>query len=321
MDSIKFNDIYINEYCSIGGPMEKMGKIKSFDYVMDDYYFGTSTFENAEVKMQRIVIDKLFNKNKDVNLLIGGDLSNQIAITNYVARTKSIPFLGVYNACATFAEEIIVAANMLSSSSVSKVLTVVSSHNLNAEKQFRYPVEYGAPRKLTSTFTATGAVSTIVSKQKSDIKVEACTMGRVIDMGITDVNNMGAVMAAAAVNTFVSHLNDMNRKANYYDLVLTGDLGEYGALIFLECLKQEYGILINNYTDAGTEIFSKVQETYAGASGPVALPLVLFNKVLLNKKLKKILILATGSLHSPGMVNQKNSIPAICHAISLEVNR
>ena len=320
---MKFKNVYLNDYFTVVGPLENMSCLRKIDLKMDDYYFGEKTFELAEVKMQKIVIDNIIKRNNlkvsDIDVLIGGDLTNQIAISNYSAKDYNIPFLGVYSACATFAESLILGSILVDSNKMKKVMGITSSHNLTAERQFRYPVEYGAPRPHTSTFTATGAVSTLLSKKESNIKIESATIGVPVDLGITDANNLGSAMAPAAASTILKHLNKMKREASYYDLVLTGDLGCVGSKIMEDYLNQTYNIRLKKYLDAGCELYLDSQKTYAGGSGPSCLPIVLFNKILLNKKYKKILIVATGALHSPTTVNQRNTIPGIAHAISLEV--
>ena len=323
MASSKYKNIYLNDYCTLVGPLEKESHLKKYNISMNDYYFNEKTFEKAEIKMQSEVIDKIMEKNclknSDIDLLVGGDLTNQIAITSYNAKKYNFPFLGLYSACATFVESLIVASNFLVLSSYKKILGITSSHNLTAEKQFRYPVEYGAPRPHTATFTTTGAVATYLSKKESKIRIESSTIGTPIDMGITDANNLGAAMAPAAASTLMMHLKELNRDIGYYDLILTGDLGCVGGKIFQEYLEKNYNICLKKYMDAGCELFLDSQETYSGGSGPVCLPLVLFNKILNSKKYKKILIIATGALHSVTLVNQKLTIPSIAHAISLEV--
>lgn len=323
MASTKYKNIYLTDYVTLGGPLERESHLKNFDFVMDDYYYGEKTFEQAEIKMQGEVIDKILKKNalknSDVSLLVGGDLNNQIAITSYNAKNYNFPFLGVYSACATFVESLIVASNFVNSLGYRKILTITSSHNLTAEKQFRYPIEYGAPKPHTATFTTTGAVATLVSKKESKIKIESSTIGTPVDMGISDANHMGAVMAPAAASTLMMHLQELNRNADYYDLILTGDLGCVGKKILEDYLETNHNIKLKKYLDAGCELFLDSQETYAGGSGPACLPLVLFNKILTTKKYKKILIIATGALHSVALVNQAKPIPAIAHALSLEV--
>lgn len=322
MASKQFKNIYLNDFITLVGPLEKESHLKKYNLIMDDYYYGEKTFEQAEIKMQKSVIDQLLKqnslKNADISLLVGGDLTNQIAITSYSAKNYNFPFLGLYSACATFVESLIVAATFVESG-CKKVIGVTSSHNLTAEKQFRYPIEYGAPRPHTATFTTTGAISTLISKKESKLKIESATIGTPVDMGISDANNMGAVMAPAAASTLMLHLTELKRDINYYDLILTGDLGCVGAKILEDYLLTNYNIKMKKYLDAGCELFLSSQETYAGGSGPACLPLVFFNKILTTKKYKKILLIATGALHSVALVNQANPIPGIAHAISLEV--
>lgn len=326
MASKKLNNIFIKDAFSVAGPVERKGSIKNYDLEMDDYYYKEKTFEQAEIKMQRVVIDNVLQKNhllnKDIDVLVSGDLSNQISVSCYAASHYKIPFFGVYSACASFVESLIVASELIENKRNAYAICVTSSHNLNAEKQFRYPIEYGAPKPLTTTFTATGAVATCLTKEKTNVKVESYTMGEVIDKGIKDASFMGAVMAPAAAHVLVKHLEEMKRNVDYYDLILSGDLGCVGASILKEYLKRAYNIKMKKYLDSGCELYLKSQEeTFSGASGPVALPLYLFNKILKEKKYSKILIIGTGSLHNPTIVNQKMSIPAVAHAISLEVTK
>ena len=320
MASMKFNKVYLSSSYSIVSKLEANGTIKDYDYVIDDYYFGLKTFEGAEVKMQRIVIDYLLQKGKKIDLIVGGDLSNQLAITSFMASKYDISYLGTYSACATFNSSLISIAALIDANKIKEGIAVTSSHNKVAERQFRYPIEYGAPRTKRSTYTATGSCGVIVTKDKTNIKVESATIGKVIELGVKDSMNMGAVMAPAAASTIYEHLTDLKRDLSYYDLVLTGDLGIYGSKILKELLLTKYNIMLKNHVDAGSILYKKEQNLNAGSSGPVSLPLVLFNKILKNKKYKKVLILATGSLHSQTLVNQHKPIPAICHAISLEVS-
>lgn len=320
MASMKFNKVYLSSSYSVVSKLEANGTIKDYDYVIDDYYFGLKTFEGAEVKMQRIVIDYLLQKGKKIDLIVGGDLSNQLAITSFMASKYDISYLGTYSACATFNSSLISIAALIDANKIKEGIAVTSSHNKVAERQFRYPIEYGAPRAKRSTYTATGSCGVIVTKDKTNIKVESATIGKVIELGVKDSMNMGAAMAPAAASTIFEHLTDLKRDLSYYDLVLTGDLGIYGSKILKELLLTKYNIKLKNHVDAGSILYKKEQNLNAGSSGPVSLPLVLFNKILKNKKYKKVLILATGSLHSQTLVNQHKPIPAICHAISLEVS-
>lgn len=326
MASKKINNVYIKDAFSIAGPVEQNGLIKNYDLHMDDYYYKEKTFEQAEIKMQRVVIDNILQKNHLLNsmvdVLVSGDLSNQISVSCYAASHYNIPFFGVYSACASFVESLIVASTLIESDKKGNAICVTSSHNLNAEKQFRYPIEYGSQKPRTTTFTATGAVATYITKEKSNIKIESYTIGEVVDKGIKDASFMGAVMAPATASVLVKHLEEMKRNVDYYDLILTGDLGCVGASILKEYLKRAYNMKMKKYLDSGCELYLKSQEeTFSGASGPVALPLYLFNKILKEKKYSKILIIGTGSLHNPTIVNQKMSIPAVAHAVSLEVTK
>ena len=325
MASKRFQNVYLKDAYSIAGPVEGKGKIKDYNLILEDYYFNEKTFEQAEIKMQTTAIDNLLLQNKlihsDISLLVSGDLSNQISVSSYAASKYSIPFLGVYSACASFVEALILAAEYLDNKKRGNVICTTSSHNLHAEKQFRFPIEYGAPKPETTTFTATGAVSCLITKEVSNIKIDSYTIGKVIDMGCLDASHMGAVMTPAAAEVYVTHLKELNRTPEYYDLVLTGDLGCVGSKILQEYVPRAYGLKILNHIDAGCNLYLKSQEeTFAGASGPVALPLYFFNKVMKERKNRKILLIGTGSLHNPFFVNQKLSIPAVAHAISLEVD-
>ncbi len=317
MASVKFKNVYINNSYSIAGMYENNGNLKNVNRYLKDFYDNEKTIEDAEVKMQKEVLDNLINPKTE--LIVGGDLMNQNTATNSSVINNNISFMDVYSACATFNESLIIMSTFIDSKKVKNGIVITSSHNLCSEKQFRFPVEYGALKPIYSTFTTTGSVGCILSNVPSNIKVISGTIGSVVDMGIKDANNMGAVMAPAAVKTLMEHLKYMNKTLKDYDIILTGDLGKYGYDLFKTMLKKDYGTNINNYVDAGAIIYNKEQEKYSGGSGPVCLPLILFNNILQNKKYKKILFIATGSLHSPTLVNQKHSIPSIAHAVELEV--
>lgn len=317
MASVKFKNVYINNSYSIAGMYENNGNLKNVNRYLKDFYDNEKTIEDTEVKMQKEVLDNLINPKTE--LIVGGDLMNQNTATNSSVINNNISFMDVYSACATFNESLIIMSTFIDSKKVKNGIVITSSHNLCSEKQFRFPVEYGALKPIYSTFTTTGSVGCILSNVPSNIKVISGTIGSVVDMGIKDANNMGAVMAPAAVKTLMEHLKYMNKTLKDYDIILTGDLGRYGYDLFKIILKKDYGIKINNYIDAGAIIYNKEQEKYSGGSGPVCLPLILFNNILQNKKYKKILFIATGSLHSPTLVNQKHSIPSIAHAVELEV--
>jgi len=326
--TFKYNNVYINDTATITGPYESNGPLsKYFDKSYNDLYFGTKSWELAESKLIEESVDILLNKidktKFDIDLHISGDLSNQVTATNYAAVSLGIPLIGIYSACSTSVLGLILASNMLEAKQVKNVITSTSSHNNAAEKQFRYPVEYGGPKRKTTTFTSTGGASAYLSNNKCGIKVESSTIGSVVDLGIKDVYHMGAVMAPAAAKTIYEHLMHNKREAGYYDLILTGDLGKYGKEILKDYMKTEYNINLTNYNDCGTILYDvERQPVYAGASGPVCAPLVTYSYIfekMRKKELNRVLIVATGALMNVTMVNEKNTIPAIAHAISLEV--
>ena len=326
--TFKYNNVYINDTSTITGPYESKGPLsKYFDKSYNDLYFGTKTWELAEVKLIEESIDILLNKLEltkfDVNVLISGDLLNQIVATNYAASSLGIPLIGIYGACSTSVLGLIIAANMVEAKQVKNAIASTSSHNNAAEKQFRYPVEYGGPKRKTTTFTSTGGASAYLSSNKKGIKVESATLGTVVDLGISDVYHMGAVMAPAAAKTIYDHLRETKREIGYYDLILTGDLGIYGKDILKDYMQTEYSIELKNYDDCGSMIYDiENQSVYAGASGPACAPLVTYGYIfdkMYKKDIKRVLLVATGALMNTTMVNNKNTIPAIAHAISLEV--
>ncbi len=326
--TIKYDNVYINETSTIVGPYEFNGPFsKLYDKHYKEFYFGEKTFEQAESKLLQESVELLLEKSKlkkeDISLHISGDLLNQLVASNYAASNIGIPFLGIYNACASSVEGLIIASNMIDKNQIDNAIVSVSSHNNSAEKQFRYPVEYGAPKKNYTTFTTTGGASALLSKNKSEIKIESSTIGKVIDMGIKDVFNMGGVMSPAAAYTIYTHLKETGRDASYYDLILTGDLGKHGKEILKEYMKEEYNMELTNYDDSACMIFDlKKQPVLSGGSGPACLPLVAYTYIMnkmKNKELKRVLLVATGALMSPTIVYQQKSIPAIAHAISLEV--
>lgn len=326
--TIKFDNVYINNTGTVTGPYEKNGPLQSyFDKSYNDFYFGLKTWEQAESKLIEDSIDILLNKigrtRFDIDLHISGDLMNQLTSSNYAASKLGIPYLGIYNACATSTEGLIIGSSLVDRKIIKNCICSVSSHNNAAEKQFRYPIEYGGPKRKTTTFTTTGGASAYLSNEKKGIRIESGTIGSVIDMGIKDVYNMGAVMAPAAAQTIYEHLRDTKREIDYYDLVLTGDLGIYGKKILKEYMETEYNIKLKNYDDTACMIFDlDNQPVYAGASGSACAPLVtygyIFNKMK-KKEVTRVLLVATGALMSPTMVNEKMTIPSIAHAISLEV--
>lgn len=321
MSSFKYNNVYIKDYESIAGPLENQGNLR-YPNTIKNYYYNEDKLEDAEIKMQNICLNNLIkrnNLNNKIDLVTGGDLLNQITITSYNLVNKEIPFLGLYNACATWNEALIIISNMLENNQIKNGIAITSSHNLNAERQYRFPIEYGSQKKSYTTFTTTGAAAMLLTTTKTNLKIESSTIGTIVDYGIKDSSNMGAVMAPSAAATLNKHLKELNRNIDYYDLIITGDLGKLGSELFLKLIKEDYNLIPKSYIDAATIIYKEEQDTFQGGSGPVVIPLVLMNKILKEKKQNRILLLATGSLHSPLMVNLKKSIPSITHAVSIEV--
>lgn len=323
-----YQNVYINKWATVTGKLEKEGPLGDyFDKSYQDFYFGTKTWEQAETKLIEesvsILLEKANKKTSDIDLFISGDLLNQVVASNYAASQFQIPYFGIFNACATSVEGLMMASNMLEAKQIKNVVCSASSHNSGAEKQFRYPVEYGGPKPKTTTFTTTGAATAYLTNEKEGIKVESATVGKVIDMGVKDVYNMGAVMAPACADTIFQHLKDTGRTTDYYDLILSGDLGRYGKDILKEYMLTEYKINLKNYDDTACMIFDiDNQPVYAGGSGPACAPLVIYAYIfskMQKKEVKKVLLVATGALHSPAMVNEHMTIPGIAHAISLEV--
>lgn len=327
--TFKYNKVYLNNTYTVVGPYENNGPLyKYFDDYYKDLYCDEETWEKAEVKLLEESMKKVLRKNKmtkeNIDLVISGDLLNQVSASCYAAEKIEKPFLGVYSACASNVEGLIIGSNFIESGQIKTCLCSTSSHNMTSEKQYRNPTEYGAPKPSSATFTATGGASAIISNKKSDIRIESATIGRIIDYNQKDALNMGAAMAPAAADTIKRHLEDLNRTADYYDLILTGDLGVYGKEILKEFLQEEHKINISKrYNDCGVMLYDlrKQKEVLAGGSGPVCSALVTYGfilKQMREKKLKRVLLVATGALFSPTFLYQKQNIISIAHAISLE---
>lgn len=326
----KFKNVYVDNAATVAGPYEAKGPLSNYfdKRYKKDLYCGEKSFEQAEVKLLedslKLVLKKSNLKESDIDIVIAGDLLNQITSSCYSSLDMNSPFLGIYSACATSAEGILIAASLIDGGFINNAIAATSSHNMSSEKQFRNPTEYGAPKPETATFTATGGASAVISNKKSNIKIESATIGRIVDYNQKDALNMGAVMACAAADTLKRHLDDLNRKEDYYDLILTGDLGLYGREILKEFMMKEHKINIScNYNDCGVMLYDleEQKEVLAGGSGPVCSALVLYGFILnemKKKNIKKVLLIATGALFSPTMLYQKENILSIAHAISLE---
>ena len=315
---------------TIAGPKECAGIVgKYVDKALIDDMFEESTYEKAECKILKFAVQKaIANANateEDVDMLISGDLLNQIISASFTARDFKTPLLGVYSACATLAESYALAATLIDGGYYKKIVAATGSHFASAERQYRYPLELGNTRPPQAQWTVTGAGGAFIADMgatNSKIAITSATFGRVVDFGITDVNNMGAAMAPAAADTILTHFKETGRNTNYYDLILTGDLGALGSRI-LKDLTWEKGVDISpNHVDCGEIIYNVIEDEFQGGSGAGCSAVVL-NSYVLDKlkkgELKKVLFVATGALLSTVSSGQGESVPGIAHAISLEV--
>ena len=314
---------------AVGGPHEAKGPLADdFDLLHEDFWLGQDSFEKAEKKLQEqaceTAIKKANMKKEDVQFLMAGDLMNQTVPSSFSARTLGVPFLGLYGACSTSMEGLALASLLVDSKFAKNVLVCTSSHNAASEKQYRYPTEYGSQKPPTAQWTVTGAGAALVTDHGDGPKVTTATIGRVIDMGLTDPFNMGAAMAPAAVDTIEAHFRDLNRDPSYYDVIATGDLGRVGHRIAGDLLKK-HGLDIPEeiFTDCGILIYRKDQPmVFAGGSGCACAATTTFGHFLNRMRkgeIKKILVIATGALLSPMSYQQKESIPSVAHAVSIEL--
>lgn len=312
---------------SVVGPKEASGNLsKTFDIKLSDDRYGESTYEKAECKMLTTSVKGVLKKGnvleKDVDVLISGDLLNQIISASFCARDYEIPFLGLYNACATLAETFIVASMGISGEFIKTAVCSTVSHFSTAERQFRYPLELGSVRPPQSQWTVTGSGSFLLSRTKSGYPaITSATIGKVVDFGVVDVNNMGAAMAPSCSSSLVRHFKGTNTTPKDYDLIVTGDLGALGTKILKELVLNEGYDISANHVDCGELIFNIDQQNYQGGSGAgcsaVVLAGYLYQKLTL-KKLNKILFATTGALLSTVSSGQGESIPGITHVVCLE---
>lgn len=314
-------------HSAVGGPFEARGALSyEFDRLFDDIWMGQDSFEKAEKKLLEeacnVAITKSNVKKEDINFFISGDLMNQIITSSFVARTLAIPYLGVFGACSSSMESLATASILVDSGSSNYVLAGTSSHNAAVEKQFRYPTEYGSQKPPTAQWTVTGAGAVVLGKSGIGPKVTSATIGKVVDMGVSDPFNMGEAMAQAAVDTIETHFKELNRDPSYYDIVVTGDLGKIGHKIAEEILEQD-GFHFKNgcFKDCGMLIYNDNQPVFSGGSGCACSAVVTYGhflKEIERGNINKILVVATGALMSPMSYQQKESIPSIAHAVSIE---
>ncbi|MEB1808715.1 MAG: stage V sporulation protein AD [Bacillaceae bacterium] len=312
---------------TVGGPFEANGNIPDdFDTLHEDMWMGQDSYEKAH----RILFEEACNKaiekggieKEAVEFIIAGDLVNQITPTSFACRTLSIPYIGLFGACSTSMEGLALSAFILNGGGANYVLTGSSSHNAAVEKQFRYPTEYGAQKPPTAQWTVTASGVGLLGKTGNGPRVTSATIGRVVDMGLSDPFNMGGAMAPAAVDTIEAHLRDMQVGPDHYDLIATGDLGKIGHSIAIDLLaKHGLELTEEKFQDCGLMIYREGQPVLAGASGSGCSAAVTYGHLLNRMKrgeINRMLIVATGALLSPLSFQQKETIPCIAHAVAIE---
>ncbi|MCG3085577.1 stage V sporulation protein AD [Anoxybacillus sp. LAT_35] len=312
---------------TVGGPFEANGNIADdFDLLHEDLWLGEDSYEKAhKVLFEEAFFQAMAKANiekEQVQFIISGDLINQMTPSSFAARTLSTPYLGVFGACSTSMEALALSAFIVNYGGAKYILTGAASHNAAVEKQFRYPTEYGGQKPPTAQWTVTGAGVALVGSEGDGPRITSATIGRVVDMGLTDPFNMGGAMAPAAVDTIEAHLRDMQVDASYYDLIVTGDLGKIGRTVSLDLLRKN-GMELEEerYQDCGLIIYREGQPVLSGGSGAGCSATVVYGHLLNRMKrgeIKRMLVVATGALLSPLTFQQGETIPCIAHAVAIE---
>ena len=320
----------ITHWASIAGKKESEGPLShTFDVTSKDTYFSQKTWEQAEKYMQQQALKTLADKagisQRDFDLVFSGDLLNQCIGSSFTLRNLGIPHLGLYGACSTMSESLLLASMTVGGGFADKVVAMTSSHFASSERQYRFPLGYGGQRTPTSQWTVTGSGAALVCSSGKGPKITGCTIGTVTDLGIKDANNMGAAMAPAAYDTIKAHFDDMKAAPEDFDLIVTGDLGQLGKELLLELARRDGVSLGGKLTDCGTLVFDNTtQDVHSGGSGCGCSAITLCGYLLsqLNAgKLKKILFCGTGALLSPTSTQQGLSIPGVCHAVCITGGR
>lgn len=318
----------IRSYAAICGSKEKEGVIGSYaDITLSDDMYGESTYEKAECKMLsnavRLAVEKAALTDADIDVLLSGDLLNQIISASFAARDFQFPFLGLYNACSTMSEGMLLAAALVDGGFAKNCVAATGSHFASAERQYRYPLELGCTRPPQAQWTVTGAGGCVVSADRGDIRIVNATLGRVRDWGVTDVNNMGAAMAPAAADTLMRHFKDTDTLPEDYDIIITGDLGALGSRILKDLMWEKGYTISENHVDCGEIIYKVIEDEFQGGSG-AGCSAVVMNSYFFTKMsaglYKKVLFAATGALLSTVSSGQGESIPCISHAVQLEAD-
>ncbi len=329
-------------WATVAGKKETQGPLgRHFDRIVRDETMGEKTFERAERKLFTSAVELVLSLSgrhaSDVDLIFAGDLLDQIVTANFAARDIGIPLVGVYGACSTSSESLLLAAMSVASGTARRAIAATASHHMSAERQYRYPIELGVQRLPTSQWTATGAAAFLVEdarearSQKAPaqgdgptLRIVSATVGRVQDYGIKDPNNMGAAMAPAAADTILRHLQGSGHAVEDFDLILTGDLGRVGHPLLELLLAEERIHPKERLRDAGILLYAPDQAVDAGGSGAACSALVCGAMALPRLRrgeMRRMLLVATGSLHSPRTYQQGESIPTIAHAVEVEAVR
>ena len=312
-------------FAAIGGKKENEGPLGDyFDKINDDPYLSTDSFEKGESQLQKQAVlhalDKAALSPEDIDVLFGGDLLNQCVGTTYGVRAFEMPFLGIYGACSTMAEGLLFASLFVDNDLAKKAMAVTSSHFCTAERQYRFPLNYGGQRTPTSQWTATASGSLVVAPSDKPPYIRGCTIGKIVDLGVSDANNMGAAMAPAAAATLLHYLADTHAELRDFDCIYTGDLGLVGSQMLRELLAAE-GLLLKNHADCGCLLYDAgEQRVKSGGSGAGCCAAVLCAHILpklLRRGSRRVLFLATGALMSQTTFLQKESIPAVAHLVEL----
>ena len=318
---------YILGWSSVVAGKEGEGPLGTrFDQVIEDPLFGEETWEMAEGRFMKqaamLAIQKAGLTTSDIRYVFAGDLLEQNTATSYGIKDLDLPLFGLFGACSTVGEALSLAAMTVAGGFAEQVLATASSHIGTAEKQFRFPLEYGNQRPLSSTWTVTGSGAFVISKKKSDVQISGITTGKIVDYGIKDSMNMGAAMAPAAAQVIYQHLQDFQRVPDDYDRIVTGDLGTVGQKILIDLLKENDYDISKQHMDCGIEIYSSEdQDTNAGGSG-CACSAVTLSAFILPKiqcgEWKRVLFVPTGALLSTVSFNEGQSVPGIAHGVLLE---
>ncbi|MFM1652783.1 stage V sporulation protein AD [Brevibacillus sp. B_LB10_24] len=320
------SDVRIQSSATAVGPKEAQGPLKdTFDKTYDDMYAGRDSWEAAEQRLMEdaisIAIAKAGLTADQVDLIMAGDLLNQNITATFSAESIGIPLMGMYGACSTSMLTLANAAALVNAGYANCIVAACSSHNATAERQYRYPTEYGGQKPPSAQWTVTGAGAAVVGQGGAGPRITYATMGKVVDMGVKDPFDMGTAMAPAAVSTLLAHFRDSGRTPQDYDLIVTGDLAAIGYPIAKAMLAKEGYDMDRVYNDCGLMVYSPDQDVFAGASGCASSAVVTYGYIMEQmslRKLQKVLVCATGALLSPVSYQQGKSIPCIAHAVALE---